>query len=101
MQVTLDPAQAEYVANRVQALDEVRRLLLMSVDLQCSAEQIDPDTALFGTGLGLDSLDAAEIIIALEVDLGLKLAGQEQQVVALRSVNALVDLILRERGQLP
>src|SRR5262245_38155511 len=98
MDVKLPPDLDEYLDRRREVLEEVRKLLIVTVDLQRDPDEIDPDTALFGTGLGLDSLDAAEIIIGLEVDLGIKLEGQENQVVALRSVNALVDLILRARG---
>ena len=101
MQVTLDPELSEYVARRLETLEHVRSLLISSVDLQCAPEDIDPDAALFGTGLGLDSLDAAEVMIGLEIELGVKLDGKEKQIVALRSVNALVDLVLREKGLLP
>jgi acyl carrier protein len=97
MHVNLDPELTAYVEHRLRVLDQVRQLLVTSVDLACPAEEIDPDTALFGTGLGLDSLDAAEIIIGIEVELGIKLEGKERYVVALRSVNALVDLVVREK----
>jgi acyl carrier protein len=96
MHINLDPELTAYVERRLRVLDQVRQLLVTSVDLACAAEEIDPDTALFGTGLGLDSLDAAEIIIGIEVELGIKLAGKERHVVALRRVNALVDLIVQQ-----
>lgn len=82
---------------REEALASVRRLLIESLDLRRQPDEIDPDTALFGTGLGLDSVDAVEIVIALETDLGVKLGDEKLRRRALRSVNALVDVVLAAR----
>lgn len=101
MSLELDPPLRRYLEQRREVLAEVRRLLAASVDLARPLETIDPDTALFGTGLGLDSLDAVEILIGLEVDLGIQLQGDEERLLSLRSVNALVDLVMRQRGILP
>lgn len=83
-----------YCGNREQTLTRVRQLLIDSLDLRRSPEDIDPDTALFGSGLGLDSIDAVEIVIALEVELGVKLSDEGSRRGALRSVNAIVDAVL-------
>jgi acyl carrier protein len=90
-----------YCRRREQALHSVRRLLIASLDLRREPGEIDPDTALFGTGLGLDSVDAVEVIIALETELGVKLTDDGARKRALRSVNALVDTVLAARGELP
>ena len=90
-----------YCGRREQALHSVRRLLIASLDLRREPDEIDPDTALFGTGLGLDSVDAVEVIIALETELGVKLTDDGARKRALRSVNALVDTVLAARGELP
>lgn len=86
-----------YCHAREDILAAVRRLLVESLDLRRPAEEIDPDTALFGTGLGLDSVDAVEIVIALETDLGVKLTEERQRRRALRSVNAIVDAVMAAR----
>lgn len=101
MNLEIDPSLEKYLEVRASVLDEVRRLLIASVDIQREPADIDPDTPLFGTGLGLDSLDAAEVIIALEVDMGVRLDGREKQILAARSVNAIVDVVLDSRGLLP
>jgi len=90
----------EYCRRREEILARVRQLLISSLDLRRQPDEIDPDTALFGTGLGLDSVDAVEVIISLETELGVKLTDAAERRRALRSVNALVDVVLasQERG---
>lgn len=83
-----------YCGNRDQILTRVRRLLIDCLDLRRVPDDIDPDTALFGSGLGLDSIDAVEIVIALEVELGVKLSDEGSRREALRSVNAIVDAVV-------
>src|SRR5688572_17401072 len=83
-----------YCRRREEVLARVRQLLISSLDLRRQPDEIDPDTALFGTGLGLDSVDAVEVIIALETQLGVKLTDAAERRSALRSVNALVDVVL-------
>jgi acyl carrier protein len=90
-----------YLERRERALDEVRRLLASIIDYQGLPSDIDPDAALFGTGLGLDSLDAVEVLIGLEIDLGVRIEGDDAARVGLRSVNAVVDAVMRARGELP
>jgi acyl carrier protein len=99
--MTYVPADvAVYLARRERALGEVRRLLAHIIDLAGDPEDIDPDAGLFGTGLGLDSLDGVEVIVGLEVDLGIKLDGDDPMKLGLRSVNGVVDAVMRARGEL-
>lgn len=84
----------DYLRRREEVLGKVRRLLIASLDLQREPDEIDPDTALFGTGLGLDSVDAVEVVIGLEVELGVRLTDENERRRALRSVNALVDAVM-------
>jgi acyl carrier protein len=92
---------AVYLERRERALAEVRRLLASIIDFSGDPEDIDPDAGLFGTGLGLDSLDAVEILVGLDVDLGIKLEGDDPMQLGLRSVNGVVDAVMRVRGELP
>jgi acyl carrier protein len=87
-----------YCQSREEVLAAVRRLLIESLDLRRQPDEIDPDTVLFGSGLGLDSVDAVEIVIALETDLGVKLSDERTRRSALRSVNAIVDAVLAARA---
>jgi acyl carrier protein len=90
----VDADLAAYAARREEMLGKIRRILIVSLGLRRRPEEIDPDTSLFGTGLGIDSVDAVEIIVALEVQFGVKLPDPVERRRCLRSVNALVDLVL-------
>ena len=90
-----------YLDRREKALGEVRRLLASIINFEGEPGDIDPDAGLFGTGLGLDSLDAVEILVGLEIDLGIKLEGDDPRRLGLRSVNGVVDAVMRARGEMP
>ncbi len=92
---------ALYLERRERALREVRVLLASIINYMGDPTDIDPDAGLFGTGLGLDSLDAVEVLIGLEIDLGIKLEGDDPRRLGLRSVNGVVDAVMRARGELP
>jgi len=91
---------ALYLERRERALHEVRILLASIINFTGDPADIDPDAGLFGTGLGLDSLDAMEVLIGLEIDLGIKLEGDDPIRLGLRSVNGVVDAVMRARGEL-
>ncbi|HEX4511944.1 MAG TPA: phosphopantetheine-binding protein [Polyangiaceae bacterium] len=91
---------ALYLSRREIALAEVRKLLASIIDFTGVPDDIDPDASLFGAGLGLDSLDAVEILIGLEIDLGIKLEGDDPMRLGLRNVNGVVDAVMRARGEL-
>ena len=57
---------------------EVARLLVTALDLKgIAAENIDPDAPLFGEGLGLDSLDALELALAVSKTYGFQLRSDD------------------------
>jgi acyl carrier protein len=92
---------ALYLERREKALREVRILLASIIMFDGEPTDIDPDAGLFGTGLGFDSLDAVEVLIGLEIDLGIKLEGDDPMKLGLRSVNGVVDAVMRARGEMP
>lgn len=94
----MDSELTAYIARRAEALTRIRRMLVVSLNLRRKPDEIDPDTALFGTGLSIDSIDAVEILVALEIEFGVKLPDPIDRRRALRSVNALVDLVLARQA---
>ena len=58
---------------------------------------IDPDAPLFGDGLGLDSIDALEIIILLEKYYGIKLENAQEARPVFSSVRTLAEYITKNR----
>src|SRR5262249_17955109 len=90
-EVTMDPELARYLDRREQLLARVRRLLIEQLRLRRDPDEIDPDTFLFGAGLGLDSVDAVELVVALEVEFGISLPDVEAARLPLRTINTLID----------
>jgi acyl carrier protein len=90
---------SDYVASRVAILDRVRQILRDTMKLQVEPEAIDPDAPLFGTGLGLDSVDAVELVVQLDAVFGLELAGSLQASSKLRTANAIVDAVMEVSGE--
>lgn len=65
---------------------------------QLNLEDIEPsdianDEPLFGDGLGLDSIDALELIVLLEKYHGIKLTDPEQGKAVFHSVNTIAEYI--------
>ncbi len=58
---------------------------------------IDEDAALFGEGLGLDSIDALELIVLMEKNYGIKLKDPAQGKEIFKSVKVLADYIAANR----
>lgn len=57
---------------------ELARLIVSSLNLETRAEDIDPDTPLYGEGLGLDSIDILELALAVSKAYGVKLRSDDQ-----------------------
>lgn len=94
----MDPLLEQQIRRRQDALRAVRAILAERLHAADDPEDIDPDVALFGTGLGLDSVDALELVIATESAFGVTFP-QETLRGALRTVNTLVDLVLELRAK--
>jgi len=85
-------AQAlEIGQKRSELTGQVKNALIERLSLQLAAEEIADDSPLFGVGLALDSVDALEIALVLEVNFGV--AVSDDDLSSFRSINTLVDLV--------
>jgi 3-oxoacyl-[acyl-carrier-protein] synthase-1 len=60
-------------------------------------EDIDENASLFGEGLGLDSIDALELIVLMEKNYGIKLQDPSQGKEIFKSVAVMADFIQKNR----
>jgi acyl carrier protein len=79
---------AEEIRARIKRLI-VERLFLEGLD----PEEIGDGDPLFGEGLGLDSVDALELVLGLEQEFGIKIKSQEVGREAFASVAALAEYV--------
>jgi acyl carrier protein len=90
----MDPELASQIEKREQILARLRKALIKQLRLPQMPEELDPDTPLFGNGLGLDSLDAVEVIVCMEMEFGVDIAEQGTSPARMRTLNTLVNLVL-------
>jgi len=79
----------------------IRQLIVKQLKLDVDPESIRDDAPLFGdagNGLGLDSIDALELVLGVEKEFGIKVQDEEVGVTAFASVNALCDFILQKNA---
>ena len=88
---------ATYIETREEILRGIRHILINNLDVRREPDEIDPDTPLFGSGLGLDSVDAVELMVCLNADLGVTLPSDTTGRKVMRTVNTLVDHVLEQR----
>lgn len=79
---------------------EIKELIISSLELEdVQPEDIKDDAPIFGAGLGLDSIDALELGVAIKKKFGVKLSAEnEDSKKHFASVNALAEFISAERA---
>ena len=69
---------------------EIKELLVVNLELEdITPEEIGDDELLFEEGIGLDSLDAVEIVVLLERNYGLSIVDEEQAREIFQSMDTL------------
>ena len=77
---------------------EIKKMLVENCMLQIPIEEISDDQALFGPGsLGLDSVDALQLVVALDKNYGLKVPDPETARSILHSVNSMAEAVSRKQ----
>jgi acyl carrier protein len=78
----------------------IKRALIEELDLRGKTEaDIDEQAPLFGAGLGLDSLDALQLAMAIEERFGVTVPEGEGGREVFASVDAIAQFIARKRGE--
>jgi acyl carrier protein len=72
----------------------IKQMLVDNLMLQITAEEIGDDQPLFGPGgLGLDSVDALQLVVALDKNFGLKIADPAAAKQILQSVSTIAAAV--------
>ena len=74
--------------------ETIKKLMVENLMLQVTAAEIGDDQALFGPGsLGLDSVDALQLVVALDKNFGLKVPDPGAAKEILQSVNTIAAAV--------
>lgn len=83
----------------VRLRSEIKGLIVSELNLKGRNPQtIEDDMPLFGSGLGLDSLDALQLAMSIEEKLGVRIPEGEESREIFRSVRAIADHVAKVRG---
>jgi len=96
----MEKVSLEDIQDTPQLMDFLRRMIIESLKLEdLDPAEIQEDEPLFGEGLGLDSLDALELVVAIERRFGVVIENEDQGKEAFVSLTALARYIQREVGR--
>lgn len=77
---------------------DVAKLIVETLKLKVEPATIEPEAALFGDGLGLDSIDALELSLAISQTYGYQLKSSDPEItVIFSSLRALANAIEKSR----
>jgi len=77
----------------------IKEMLVKNLMLPTTPEEIADDLPLFGpNGLGLDSIDALELVVSMEKTFGVGVPNSEVAGKALKTVNTIHDYILEKQS---
>ncbi len=79
--------------------EQIKRLIVHRLKLEVDPASIDSAQPLFGEGLGLDSIDALELVLGIEQEFGVKIEDQEVGSQALSSVDSLAEFVVSKKSQ--
>ena len=77
--------------------DQVKAAIVRCLRMPIAPGEIQAELPLFGDGLGLDSIDALEIVLELQRSFGVVVSDEQMGQRVLRSVRTIVDFIEASR----
>lgn len=79
-------------------INTLKNQIIEALNLEeMTAADIDTDAPLFGEGLGLDSIDALELIVLMEREYGIKLANAAEGKAIFSSVRSIAEYVDKNR----
>jgi acyl carrier protein len=80
-------------------IGKIKQLIITRLKLiDMTPEMIETDAPLFGEGLGLDSIDALELVLGLEKDFGVIIPDAEVGKKVFQSVRMMAQYVLDQQG---
>ncbi len=81
-------------------IEKIKQLIITRLKLvDLTPEMIETDAPLFGEGLGLDSIDALELVLGLEKDYGVIIPDAEVGKKVFQSVRTMAQYVLDQQGK--
>lgn len=77
--------------------ERIKHTLVERLKLDMEPSAIEDSQPLFGEGLGLDSIDALELVLGIEQEFGVKIEDEEVGAQALSSVDSLAEFVLAKQ----
>ncbi len=78
--------------------EQLKKQIIEALNLEeVQPADIDNDDPLFGEGLGLDSIDALELIVLLEKNYGIRIQDPKKGKEIFKSINVLADFVSKNR----
>lgn len=77
---------------------QIKQAIVRSLKLPIKAEEIQDAAPLFGEGLGLDSIDALELVLELERSFGVVIGDEQTGGKVLRSVDSIAEFVAQQRA---
>lgn len=77
---------------------QLKKMIIDSLRIEgMSPEEIDTEAPLFGEGLGLDSIDALQLVVAMEKDFGVVVPDAATGTKVFQSVRSMAEYIAEHR----
>ncbi len=94
-----EPSREEEIG---QLCARLKELLISQLNIEgITPDRIQDDDALFGEGLGLDSLDAVEIVVLLQRNFGVEVKDMEKGREIFRTVRSLAEFVYEQQHAAP